>query len=107
MMRSCPLFLGFAGLIWLIMNPLARAQNDMAAGDLNASYCYTHDDLGAVYRPVATSVKLWAPTAKQVRLLLFTDATNATFQAIPMSRATDGIWFVDLKGDMDGRYYLY
>ncbi len=107
MIRSCPLFLGFAGLIWLILNPVARAQNDMEPGDLTASYCYTNNDLGAVYRPEATSVKLWAPTARQVHLRLFKDATNAAFQAIPMSRDPDGIWSTDLKGDMEGRYYLY
>ncbi len=107
MIRSCPHFLGFAGLIWLILNPVARAQNEMMPGDFNASYCYTNGDLGAVYRPEATSVKLWAPTARQVHLCLFKDATNAAFQAIPMSRDPDGIWSTDLNGDMDGRYYLY
>ncbi|HEV2435117.1 MAG TPA: type I pullulanase [Verrucomicrobiae bacterium] len=71
------------------------------------SYVYTNDDLGAVYHPEATSVKLWAPTAKQVRLLLFQDATNESFQTIPMSRDSNGIWSADLAGDMDGKYYLY
>jgi pullulanase len=100
-------FLWFAGLIWLILSPVARPQNDMKPGDLNASYCYPDDDLGAVYSPEATSVKVWAPTARQVRLLLFDDATNAAAQAIPMSRDSEGIWSADLKGDKDGRYYLY
>ncbi len=71
------------------------------------SYVYTNDDLGAVYHPEATSVKLWAPTAKQVRLLLFQDATNESFQTLPMSRDSNGIWSGDLAGDMDGKYYLY
>jgi pullulanase len=107
MIRSRLLFPGFAGLMWLILNPVAREQNDMMPVDFNTSYCYTNDDLGAVYHPEATAVKLWAPTAEQVRLLLFKDATNASFEAIPMSRDPNGIWFADLKGDMDGRYYLY
>ena len=107
MIRLCLHFLWFAGSIWLILNPVARAQYDMSPGNLNASYCYPKDDLGAVYGPDSTSVKLWAPTAKLVRLLLFNDATNASFQAIPASRDSDGIWSTDLKGDRDGRYYLY
>ena len=107
MMRLRLLSLGLAGLSWLIFNPVARAQNDMMPGDFNASYGYTNDDLGTVYHPEVTSAKLWAPSAKQVRLLLFDDATNEAFQIIPLSRDPDGIWSAELKGDMDGKYYLY
>ncbi|HUA37152.1 MAG TPA: type I pullulanase [Candidatus Sulfopaludibacter sp.] len=105
MMRLRRFFLYCAGLAWLML--MARAQNNMIPEHFNEAYCYTNDDLGAVYHPEATSVKLWAPTAKQVRLLLFNDATTESFQAIPMSRDPDGIWSADLKGDRDGRYYLY
>ncbi|MGA9778640.1 MAG: type I pullulanase [Verrucomicrobiia bacterium] len=107
MMRLRLFSLGLAGLSWLTLNPVARAQNDMMPGDFNASYVYTNDDLGAVYHPEATSVKLWAPTAQQVRLLLFDDATKVVFQAIPMSHDSNGIWSANLMGDMDGKYYLY
>jgi pullulanase len=107
MMRLRLLVLGFAGLSWLIFHPVARAQNDMMPGYFNAPYVYTNDDLGAVYHPEATSIKLWAPTARQVRLLLFNDAANESLQAIPMSRDANGIWSANLMGDMDGRYYLY
>jgi len=107
MMRSRLLTLGVAGFSWLILNPAARAQNHMIPSDFNPSYCYTNDDLGAVYQPEATSLKVWAPTAKQVRVLLFNDATTESFQTIPMTRDSGGIWSADLKGNMDGRYYLY
>ncbi len=107
MMRSRLLFLGVAGFSWLLLNPVAPAQNDMMPNHFTESYVYTNDDLGAVYHPEATSLKLWAPTARQVRLLLFNDATNESFQAIPLSRDPNGIWSADLAGDMDGRYYLY
>lgn len=107
MMRLRAQCTGLVGIIWLMLNPVAWAVNDMTSGDFSASYCYPNDDLGAVYRPETTSVKLWAPTAKQVRLLLFHDATSEAFQAIAMSRDPNGIWSVDLKGDMDGRYYLF
>jgi len=106
-MRSRLLTLGVAGFSWLILNPAARAQNHMIPSDFNPSYCYTNDDLGAVYQPEATSLKVWAPTAKQVRLLLFHDGTTESFQTIPMTRDSGGIWSADLKGNMDGRYYLY
>ena len=107
MMRLRLLSLGVAGLSWLIPNPVARAENNMMPNHFTESFVYTNDDLGAVYHPEATSVKLWAPTAKQVRLLLFNDVTNESFQAIPLSRDPNGIWSANLVGDMDGRYYLY
>jgi pullulanase len=99
------LFLCLAGLCWV--NPVVEAQNDMAPGQPIASYVYAGNGLGAVYRPAATSVKLWAPTAKQVRLLLFNDATSESFQIVSMSRDRDGVWSAVLIGDQDGKYYLY
>ena len=96
-----------ASLGWLLLNFLARAQNVVTTNHFNTSWVYPHDDLGAVYRPGATSVKLWAPTARLVRLLLFNAATNDSFQAIPMSRDENGVWSAELNGDMDGKYYLY
>ena len=105
MIRPRLLFLCLAGLCWC--SPAARAQSDMTPGHSIASYVYAGDDLGAVYRPAATTVKLWAPTARQVRLLLFDDATNESFQTIAMSRDRDGVWSAVLNGDRDGKYYLY
>ncbi len=99
------LFLCLAGLSWL--NPVVEAQNDMTSSHPIASFVYAGDDLGAAYRPEATTVKLWAPTAKQVRLLLFNDATNESFQTVPLSRDGDGVWSAVLNGDQDGKYYLY
>jgi len=70
-------------------------------------YQYAKDDLGAVYSPRATTIKLWAPTAKAVTVALFADATNSAFSMFPMSRDADGIWAATLEGDQDGKYYLY
>ncbi len=105
MIPSRLLLLCLAGLCWC--QPAARAQNDMTSGHSIASFVYAGDDLGAVYRPPATAVKLWAPTAKQVRLLLFNDATSESYQIVPMARDRDGIWSAVLNGDQDGKYYLY
>ena len=90
-----------ASLSSLVLNPAWGAQNDFAA------YVYAGDDLGAVYRPRETAIKLWAPTAKDVRLLLFEDATNESAQIVPMARDRDGVWSSSVKGDLDGKYYLY
>ena len=96
----------FASLSWLTLKPAwgGPASPPEAAF---ASYRYTGDDLGAVYGPQETTIKLWAPTAKKVRLVLFEDATHGPSRIVPMARDEEGIWSATLKGDMAGKYYLY
>lgn len=90
----------------MIPNAVVAAPDDRSEGGLSR-HRYSGDDLGAVYGPQATAIKLWAPTAKDVRVLLFNDATDVSCRIIPMARARDGVWSASLKGDLDGNYYLY
>lgn len=71
------------------------------------SYCYSKDDLGAVYSRDATTIKLWAPVAEAVKVVLFNDPTNESVAMLPMARSDEGIWSVKLPGDCDGKYYQY
>jgi pullulanase len=69
---------------------------------------YANDDLGAVYTPQATTIKLWAPTAEEVSLVLFSQPKDgAPTASETMLRDGDGIWSATLQGDQEGRYYLY
>jgi pullulanase len=70
-------------------------------------YCYAGDDLGAVYHPQLTTLKLWAPTASAVSVKLFSSAESPNFELVPMAVDGDGIWTAKLGGDQDGKYYLY
>jgi pullulanase len=90
----------------MILNAAVGAPDNSPEGDLSG-YRYSGDDLGAVYGLRETAIKLWAPTAKDVRVLLFNDATDESSQNIPMARGGNGVWSASLKGDMDGKYYLY
>lgn len=49
-------------------------------------YAYPGDDLGSVYSPQAATIKVWAPTAKNVSVVLFGDAAGQDSVSIPMSR---------------------
>ena len=71
------------------------------------NYCYPKQDLGAVYSPQATTLKLWAPTATAVQIELFADATGSAFSMVPMSCDPDGVWSATLTGDQAGKYYRY
>jgi pullulanase len=53
------------------------------------------------------SLKLWAPTAQSVALLLFNGATDSTpAAAIPMQE-TNGVWVAQGPADWKGKFYLY
>jgi hypothetical protein len=70
-------------------------------------YRYSQDDLGAVYSPQATTMKLWAPTAKTVTVALFDNATSPSYSAMPMECDKSGIWSTTINGNLNGKYYLY
>ena len=95
--RASRLAAAWLALVWITIG--------LAAADPN-SYRYPGDDLGATYRPEATTIKVWAPTAQSVRVLLYADARTAEAQPRAMSSSPDGIWSVRLEGDQEGRYYL-
>ena len=70
---------------------------------------YHYDgDLGALYSKDKTSFVLWSPTATNVRLALF-DAGNDVDakEIIEMTKGENGIWTLDVNGDLNGTYYTY
>jgi pullulanase len=71
------------------------------------TFRYPDDDLGAVYTPTSTTIKLWAPTAKAVSIALFDNPTNRSGSSIPLACDYHGIWSAAIAGDLDGKYYLY
>src|SRR5690349_10570450 len=71
------------------------------------SYLYPQSDLGATYRPEATTIKVWAPTAISVSVLLYDSAEGGNASRFQMNRKPDGIWSVSLTGNQNGKYYLY
>jgi len=73
------------------------------------AYCYPDDDLGATYGREMTTLKVWAPGAESVKVILFDDPTNDSVSSFPMTRIDDGqgIWLAKLMGDFDGKYYQY
>jgi len=110
--KSCrPRYLAIvfgASLLWSIFHlstPLAAAPQSTNA--MFMTYRYPQNDLGAVYRPQSTAIKLWAPTASKAEVILFNDPSNAPVSATPMACDSGGIWSVVISGDLDGKYYLY
>ena len=77
-------------------------------------YCtYQGDDLGYTYTPERTTFKVWAPSAEQVLLKLYTTGSNFEegSQIIGIKQmlydATTGVWSASIEGDYDKVYYTY
>ena len=71
------------------------------------SYVYTGDDLGAVIKGDETVFKVWAPTASEVVLNLFTAGDGGeAYAQIPMTPGTRGVWSATADCG-HGTYYTY
>ena len=75
-----------------------------------AEYTYTGNDLGATWTKEQTTFRVWAPTATNVKVNLYTsgDATkNDLIEQIPMTKDVNGTWIATKTGDLNGTYYTY
>lgn len=60
------------------------------------------------YSPAATEFALWAPTAQQVRVLLYEEATGGVaYKMVDMQPATQGMWKATVEGDLKHTYYVF
>ncbi|WP_280714775.1 pullulanase-type alpha-1,6-glucosidase [Kitasatospora sp. MAP5-34] len=65
--------------------------------------------LGPVYQNHCVTLSLWAPTATEVSVQLFDQATGGTPKTVPMRRDdASGVWSLTRDaGQLSGKYYLY
>ncbi len=67
---------------------------------------YDGEDLGVLWSPEKTIIKIWAPTAKLVELRLFKDGkTGEPFHKTNLQMSGNGVWMTVLNGDYDGKFY--
>jgi len=94
---------------WVFTSGLTTCQASDSSQGIPGLYMYRYpkEDLGATYSAQATTVKLWAPTAKTVSVALFDDAAGPSFSSLPMECDSNGIWSATINGNVDGKYYLY
>jgi len=64
-------------------------------------------DLGATLSASGTTIKLWSPTAKNIKVKLFDQSKNL-IESTPMSLDdSTGIWHLAFAKNLDGYYYQY
>lgn len=91
----------------------ATFENFYLTERFNALYNYEGNDLGINYSKEQTTFKLWAPTAGNVELNVYSVGTPASLGGddscifYSMYFTKGGIWEVTVKGDLNGKYVTY
>ena len=69
---------------------------------------YQGSDLGVIWTPEKTLVKIWAPTAKMVEFRLYKDGKSGdSFHKTQLQAGGNGIWTTVLMGDYEGKFYTF
>lgn len=70
--------------------------------------CYYGDDLELVYTPKQSVFTLWAPSAGNVRLNLYSSGEGGKpEEQIEMEMADDGRWYTCVDRDLKGTFYTF
>ncbi len=73
-------------------------------------YTYSGNDLGAVWSKDSTTFKVWAPTATEAKVYLYSGGTafvSDKIDELTMTKGDRGVWSVTKQGDLNGTYYVY
>ncbi|SEM80780.1 alpha-1,6-glucosidases, pullulanase-type [Stigmatella aurantiaca] len=88
---------------------LADATGVQTAGVLDALFAYS-GPLGVAFETgvVGPTLRLWAPTARKVELLVFDSSTAAQPSArVPMQPGAQGVWIASGDASWKDKFYLY
>ena len=78
--------------------------------EFERKYTYLGPDLGAKWTKEKTFFRLWAPTAKSVKINLYRSGNPGAddlMESLPMAAAVAGTWTAEKEGDLNGVYYTY
>jgi len=69
---------------------------------------YDGSDLELVYSPQKSKFRVWAPTATQVKLLLFDNGfEGSAYEIQDMNRSEKGTWKLEINGNLKGKFYTF
>ncbi|MGZ3772537.1 MAG: alpha-1,6-glucosidase domain-containing protein [Pseudobdellovibrionaceae bacterium] len=79
------------------------------AGVLDQLYYYDQNDLGGLCDDNQCSLKIWAPTAQNVRVHLFRQSSDSLSQdeTLQANRTAQGVWSLNLSSAYENYFYLY
>ncbi|HJV78055.1 MAG TPA: type I pullulanase [Paludibacter sp.] len=96
-------------LIMLVISGLLTACSSTPHYATFADYpVYDGSDLELTYSPSVSKFKVWAPTASQVKLLLYDNGyEGGAYKTIDMSRSDKGTWALKVDEDLKGKFYTF
>lgn len=69
---------------------------------------YDGTDLELIYSPHASSFRVWAPTASEVKLLLYDDGSEGmAYRTENMKKSEKGTWKLKIQEDLKGKFYTF
>ena len=99
---------------WIIFEDMEyeiKMPDFYAEESFESEFTYTGSDLGATYTKEATTLRVWAPTAVEMAVNLYSNGDPAQqpepVRQVPMTKDVNGTWVVTLEGDCNGTYYTY
>ncbi len=76
-------------------------------GVLDTLFTYT-GELGVVYQGAVPTLRVWAPTARSVKLHVYDTSTSTADTVVPMTPDPNtGVWSATGTASWTGKYYLY
>ena len=87
-----------------------KTTNVYASKRFNKEFVYDGKDLGCTWTKKATALKVWAPTAEDVKVALYRSGNAEAIDrigTIEMVRGDKGVWSCTIPGDQNGVYYTY
>ena len=67
----------------------------------------TDKKLGMDYSPERTLFRVFSPVRSDISLRVYENSRSIKRKEYPMKKEEDGTFFIEVKGDLNGRYYTY
>jgi len=67
----------------------------------------TDKKLGMDYSPEMTIFRVFSPVRSDITLRVYEDSKSIRRKEYPMKKDDDGTFFIEIEGDLKGRYYTY
>ena len=96
-------------LILLLMAGMLSACNSTQKyATFNEYPVYEGNDLELTYSAQESRFRVWAPTASQVKLLLYDNGNEGSaYQMIDMNRSEKGTWILKVGQNLKGKFYTF